>query len=104
MQCAFCMNTKDMHTIPVNIDDKYCGNIFVCGGCYRHIMGRPENKQFSSDSGEGNLVTWGYTMIVYCNYFNKEVDNKKECSSCSVETEVFCPHIEEIIKSDNGED
>ena len=31
------------------------GNIFVCGGCYRHIMGRPENK-LNSDSGEGNLL------------------------------------------------
>jgi len=55
MQCAFCMNTKDMYIIPINIDNKYCGNIFVCGGCYRHIMGRPENK-LNSDSGEGNLL------------------------------------------------
>ena len=66
-------------------------------------MGRPENK-LNSDSGEGNLLKWGYMMRIYCNFYKKEVDTTNECGVCLVNPTNIrnCEYVEEIIESDNG--
>lgn len=55
IQCPFCNAIKGMYLFPIYIEDRYCGVLYLCKGCYHHLTGRSKTN-YHSDDGSGNLL------------------------------------------------